>query len=529
MNLMPFSGWKIKVLQKRVGAMIQPSFASNQKQMARLNEVSSLPIYRDRHVTLLTDLYQLTMMYGHFRAGGHRQKVVFDMFYRTNPCGNGYVIAAGLEQVIWYLMNIKFTDEDILYLRSLNQFTEDFLQELRSFKFSGTLYAVPEGTIVFPNEPLLRFEGPIFEVQLVESAVLSFVNHQSLIATKSQRIVDAAKTDKRHADAPVIEMGLRRAQNLDASVFGARAAIIGGCVATSNLLAGHSFDIPVAGTQGHSWIQSFPSELDAFRAYADAFPNDTVLLVDTYDVLGGGVQNAITVGNELAVRGGRLQAIRIDSGDLAYLSKRARQMLDEAGFHDVGIIASSDLDEWTIRDLISQGAEITSWGVGTNLITSYDCPALGGVYKLVALERDEVLEPCIKVSENTAKITNPGKKQVLRLFKDRRAVADLIILDGEELDPSESLELFDPIHTFKRKRIENYDVLPMLVPVIVDGKLVYTLPYLKDIRKRVEEGLKLFSSEILRHVKPHGYHVDLSQKLWNLKHDLLHHWRKTQL
>jgi nicotinate phosphoribosyltransferase len=509
--------------------MGQPSLHKNTEQMARLAEVTNLPIYRDRHVTLLTDLYQLTMMYGHFRSGGHKRRVVFDMFYRTNPCKNGYGIAAGLEQVIWYLYNIKFTEDDIAYLRSLGQFSEDFLEELRKFKFSGTLYAVPEGTIVFPNEPLLRFEGQVFEVQLVESAILSFVNHQSLIATKSQRIVDAAKADKRNPNAPVIEMGLRRAQNLDASVFGARAAIIGGCVATSNVLAGHSFGIPVAGTQGHSWIQSFPSELDAFRAYADAFPNDTVLLVDTYDVLGGGVQNAITVGKELAECGGCLRAIRIDSGDLAYLSKRARKMLDDAGFQDVGIIASSDLDEWTIRDLISQGAEITSWGVGTNLITSYDCPALGGVYKLVALERNGVLEPCIKVSENTVKITNPGKKQVMRLFKDGHAVADLIVLDGEELDPRGSLELFDPIHTFKRKRIDNFEIEPLLVPVIVGGELVYTLPSLADIRKRVEEGLKLFSSEILRHVKPHVYHVDLSQKLWNLKHDLLHHWRKTQL
>jgi nicotinate phosphoribosyltransferase len=462
------------------------------------------------------------MMYGYFRAGQQDQRVVFDVFYRTNPCGNGYVIAAGLEQVVWYLSNLRFSDEDIAYLRGLQQFSEDFLDELRRFRFTGSLMAVPEGTVVFPNEPLLRFEGRVFELQLIESAVLSFVNHQSLIATKARRIVEAARTNPVAPDGPVIEMGLRRAQNVDASVFGARAAVIGGCVGTSNVLAGQSFNIPVMGTQAHSWIQNFASELDAFRAYAETFPDNVVLLVDTYDVLRSGVPNAITVAKELAEKGVRLSAIRIDSGDLAYLSKRARRMLDAAGLADVGIVASSDLDEFTIRDLVLQGAQITSWGVGTKLVTSYDCPALGGVYKLAAREVNGVMEPCIKISENASKVTNPGKKKVLRFIVDGYASADLIALDDEAFDPSQPLELFDPVHTYKRKTIEDFTIEPLLQPVFQDGELVYELPPLENIRSRVEAQLKLFSSEILRPVNPHEYHVDLSQRLWDLKQRLLH-------
>lgn len=491
------------------------------RAIERVEEVSALPIYRDRKVALLTDFYQLTMMYGYHQAGGQDQRVVFDLFYRTNPCGNGYVIAAGLEQVVWYLHNLRFDDEDIAYLRALGAFSDDFLEELRNFRFTGDLYAVPEGTVVFPNEPLLRFEGRVFELQLVESAVLSFVNHQSLIATKARRIVDAARANTAHPNAPVIEMGLRRAQNMDASVFGARAAIIGGCVGTSNVLTGQSFGVPVLGTQAHSWIQNFDSELEAFRAYAQTFPDNVVLLVDTYDVLHSGVPNAIALARELEAQGRKVHSIRIDSGDLAYFSKRARQMLDAAGYPDIGIIASSDLDEFTIRDLLIQGAKITSWGVGTHLITSQGCPALGGVYKLAAREREGELEPCIKVSENASKVTNPGKKQVLRFIVDGHASADLIALDDEVIDPTQPIELFDPVHTYKRKTIRNFTVEPLLTPVYLSGDLVYELPTLTDIQSRVEDQLKLFSSEVLRPVNPHGYHVDLSQKLWNLKHDLL--------
>jgi nicotinate phosphoribosyltransferase len=495
----------------------------------RIEEISNNPVYRDRRLSLLTDLYQLTMMYGQYRAGRDQQRVVFDLFYRTNPCGNGYVIAAGLEQVVWFLHNLRFSEEDIAYLRSLRLFSEDFLERLRNFRFTGDLYAVPEGTIVFPNEPLLRFEGPIFELQLVESAVLSFVNHQSLIATKAQRIVDAAQTDRRHPGAKVFEMGLRRAQNADAAIFGARAAFIGGCAGTSNVLAGQAFDIPVIGTMGHSWIQSFPSELEAFRAYVETFPDHTVLLVDTYDVLRSGVPNAITIARELEAKGKKLQAIRIDSGDLAYLSKRARAMLDEAGLHDVGIIASSDLDERTIRELVLQEAEINSWGVGTNLITSNGCPALGAVFKLVAQEENGRMVPKIKVSENPAKVTNPGRKQLLRLYVQGYASADLIALADEQYVPNQPLELFDPVHTYKRKVLQQYDIESLLVPIYEGGELVYELPDLRAIRRRVEDNISRFSSEILRPLNPHIYHVDLSQKLWDLKQRLLHEWRPEQM
>ncbi|GMA62303.1 nicotinate phosphoribosyltransferase [Alicyclobacillus fastidiosus] len=500
---------------------------TNQTERARqrMLEITELPVYRDRHLTLLTDLYQLTMMYGQFCVNRHEERVVFDVFYRTNPCGNGYAVAAGLEQVAWYLYHLKFTEGDLAYLRSLKMFSEDFLEYLKGFSFHGDVYAIPEGTLVFPNEPLLRVEGPILEVQLIESAILTFVNHQSLIATKARRIVEAARTNPKHPRSPVIEMGLRRAQNVDASVFGARAAYIGGCVGTSNLMAGESYQIPVSGTQGHSWIQSFPSELDAFIAYSQAFPEETVLLVDTYDVLRSGIPNAIRVGLQMKEKGLSLKGIRIDSGDLAYLSKRARRMLDAAGLKDVKIIASSDLDEYIIRDLILQGAEIDGWGVGTHLITSSECPALGCVYKLVAQEVHTVWEPRIKVSENPSKVTNPGRKKVLRLFVDDHAVADLIALTHEEFDASKPLELFDPIHTYKRKVIENYRIEELLVPVFVRGELVYELPKVQQIRARVDEQVEQFVPEIRRPRKPHEYHVDLSQELWDLKQTLLHEWR----
>jgi nicotinate phosphoribosyltransferase len=496
---------------------------ARKRALARVEEIARLPIYRDRPLALVTDLYQLTMMYGYFKTGRSQQRVVFDMFYRSNPCGNGFAIAAGLEQVVWYLHQLRFSDEDIAYLRGLGLFSEDFLEALKRFRFTGDVWAVPEGTVVFPNEPLLRVEGPIFEVQLLESAILSFINHQTLIATKAVRIAESARASKAVAP-PVLEMGLRRAQNLDASVFGARAAYIGGCTGTSNVLAGQCFGIPVVGTQAHSWVQSFPSELEAFRAYAEAFPDNVVLLVDTYDVLRSGVPNAIRVGKELEARGKRLKAIRIDSGDLAYLSKNARKMLDDAGLNYVSIIASSDLNEWTIRDLVLQDARIDAWGVGTNLITSYDCPSLGGVYKLVAQEENGRMVPRIKVSENASKVTNPGKKKVFRLYVNGMASADLIALDDETLDPTQPLELFHPVHTYKRKVIQNYEIEEMLVPVYLNGELVYELPRLDEIRRRVVEGLERFPSEIRRPVNPHEYHVDLSQRLWDLKQRLLHEW-----
>jgi nicotinate phosphoribosyltransferase len=491
--------------------------------MRRYQEVASLPIYRERNLTMMTDLYQLTMMYGYYKSGRMNQEVVFDTYFRKHPCGGGYVVTAGLEQVVVYLMNLRFTEEDLDYLRSLELFDEGFLEELRRFRFTGSLYAMPEGTVAFANEPLLRFRGRILELQLIESAVLSFVNHQTLIATKASRMVHSAKTELIDLSADsIMEFGLRRAQNADAANFGARAAYIAGCVGTSNVYAGQNFGIPVLGTMAHSWVQSFPSELEAFRAYARAFPDKTVLLVDTYNTLQSGMVHAIQVAREMRERGQELLGVRLDSGDLAYLSKEARRMLDEAGFPNVKIVASSDLDECTIRDLIIQGARIDQWGVGTSLITSKDCPALGGVYKLVAEFDGNQYIPRIKVSENPQKITNPGYKRVVRLYDaSGMATADLICLNEEVIDPSRPLELFDPVHTYKRKTVRDFTVEELLVPVIENGELVYRLPTLQEIRNRVTEQLNRFPEEIKRLKNPHVYHVDLSLKLWTLKQELL--------
>ncbi|PWI59034.1 nicotinate phosphoribosyltransferase [Sulfoacidibacillus thermotolerans] len=461
------------------------------------------------------------MMYGFYKSGRMEQRVVFDIFYRMNPCDNGYVICAGLEQAVVYLRNLRFYPEEIAYLRSLGIFDEGFLKELEMFRFTGTVYAIPEGTVVFPQEPLLRLEGRIFELQLVESALLCFINHQSLIATKAARIVQATRGVLVEDAHPTSEFGLRRAQNGDAAVFGARAAYIGGCTSTSNVVAGYNFSIPVSGTQAHSWIQSFDSELEAFRAYVDAFPNRAVLLVDTYDVLRSGVPNAIRVGRELREKGFDLLGVRIDSGDLAYLSKAARKLLDEAGFQQTQIIASDDLDEDTIRDLMVQGAKIDGFGVGTALITAKGCPALGGVYKLAAEEKDGRFIPRIKVSENPLKVTNPGKKKVIRFYVGNKASADLIMLDEEAIPQGEPVTLFDPVHTYKRKTIYQYTVRELLIPVIVDGDIVYELPAVEEIRSFAQQELATLSSETLRPKNPHTYHVDLSLPLWELKRELM--------
>jgi nicotinate phosphoribosyltransferase len=491
--------------------------------MRRYHEVAALPIYRNRNLTMMTDLYQLTMMYGYYKSGRMNQEVVFDTYFRKNPSGSGYVVAAGLEQAIIYLMSLRFTEEDLAYLRSLELFDEGFLDELRRFRFTGSLYAMPEGTIAFANEPLLRFRGRILELQLIESAILSFVNHQTLIATKASRLVHSARTELIDLSADTImEFGLRRAQNADAANFGARAAYIGGCIGTSNVYAGQNFGIPVMGTMAHSWVQSFPSELEAFRAYANAFPDKTVLLVDTYNTLQSGMVHAIQVAREMRERGQELLGVRLDSGDLAYLSKEARRMLDEAGFPDVKIVASSDLDEGTIRDLIIQGARIDQWGVGTSLITSKDCPSLGGVYKLVAEVNGDEFVPRIKVSENPQKITNPGYKRVVRLYDaEGMATADLICLDEEVIDTASPMELFDPVHTYKRKVVRNFTTEELLIPIIENGELVYQLPTIHEIRKRVTDQLKRFPEEVKRLINPHEYHVDLSLKLWTLKQELL--------
>ena len=384
------------------------------------------------NLTLLTDLYELTMMQGYYESNSN-ETVIFDAFYRKNPCGNGYAIAAGLDQVIDYIKNLHFSDEDIAYLDSLGIFHAPFLEYLRSFHFEGDIWAIPEGSIVFPYEPLVKVIAPIMQAQLIETALLNIVNHQSLIATKTARVVQAARGDG------IMEFGLRRAQGPDAGVYGARAAMIGGCIGTSNVLTGQLFDVPVKGTHAHSWIMSFPDEYTAFKKYSELYPNACLLLVDTYDTLRSGVPNAIRVFQEMRAAGQDLKGygIRLDSGDLAYMSKQARKLLDEAGFTDAIISASSDLDEYLIDSLKTQGAAITSWGVGTNMITSKDCPAFGGVYKLAAVldEKTGAFIPKIKLSENTEKITNPGNKKILRIYDKEtgKIRADLICLVEEEI------------------------------------------------------------------------------------------------
>ncbi len=469
---------------------------------------------------MLTDLYQLTMMYGYLKCGMEKKVSVFDLFYRKAACDSAYAIAAGLEQVIDFVNNLHFSDEDITYLRSLALFDEAFLQHLKEFEFTGEVYAVKEGTVIFPYEPIIRVKAPIMEAQLIETALLNLVNHQTLIATKASRVCYAAE------GGSVLEFGLRRAQGPDAGIYGARAAIIGGCTSTSNVLTGELFGIPAKGTHAHSWVMSFPSEIDSFRAYADIFPDTCMLLVDTYDTLKSGVPNAIKVFEELRAKGHEPVGIRLDSGDLAYLSKKARVMLDNAGFHNAKIFASSDIDEWLIRDMKLQGAKIDVWGVGTKLITGDGCPALGGVYKLSAEIEDGRVIPKIKVSDNVEKITNPGYKKITRLYDNvsDKAVADLIMLDEEVIDESQPLVIFHPVDTWKRMRLTNYHTKELLIPVFIDGKQVYDSPPLMDIQQYAEEDLSTFWDEIKRLINPQEYKVDLSYKLYDLKKSLLEQW-----
>ena len=471
-----------------------------------------------RNLTMLTDLYQLTMMYGYFKSGKHKKEAVFDMFFRRPVGDSAYGVMAGVDQLIDLINNLHFSQEDIAYLRTLNLFDDEFLAYLAEFRFTGEIYAVPEGTIVFPGEPLVRVKAEVAQAQLIETALLTIINHQTLIATKASRIVYAA------GDGAVLEFGLRRAQGPDAGLYGARAAIIGGCSSTSNVLATQYFGGKPAGTHAHSWIMSFPTELDAFRTYAEVFPDSCLLLVDTYDVLASGMPNAITVFRELAAKGHRPVGIRIDSGDLAYLSKQARKMLDEAGFPDAKICASGDLDEKLIIDLKLQGACIDTWGVGTKLITSEDYPALGGVYKLTAMEGDEgTLEPRIKLSENIWKITNPGYKKVVRIYSrfENKALADLIMLDEETIDESQPLTIFSPTATWKTMTITNYYVKELLQPIFVNGEQVYTSPSLMEIREYAKTQMDTLWDEYKRFTNPHIYKVDLSQKLYDLKHTLI--------
>lgn len=476
----------------------------------------------ERNLTLLTDLYQLTMMQGYFKSKNDK-KVIFDMFYRKNPSNGGYAIACGLEQIIDYIKNLRFSYEDIEYLRGLNMFDEDFLSYLSSFHFSGDIYAIPEGTVVFPMEPLIKVIAPIMEAQLIETSILNIINHQSLIATKAARVCYAAKGDA------VMEFGLRRAQGPDAGIYGARAAVIAGCVGTSNVLTGKMWNIPIKGTHAHSWIMSFKDEYTAFKTYANLYPSACILLVDTYDTLHSGVPNAIRVFTEMRDAGIELKnyGIRLDSGDLAYISKKARVMLDNAGFKDAIISASSDLDEYLIDSLKAQGAKITSWGVGTNLITSKDCPAFGGVYKLAAIwdNDEECYKPKIKLSENSVKITNPGNKTVFRLYDKETGMlrADLIALAGETFSEDEDLTIFDPIETWKKTTLEagTFTVRELPVPVFKNGICVYQSPSVSEITAYCKKEQESLWDEARRLVNPHKVYVDLSDKLFDMKKELL--------
>jgi len=474
------------------------------------------------NLSLMTDLYELTMMQGYYKTHNDTT-VVFDAFYRVNPFGNGYSITAGLEQVIDYIKRLHFSEEDIAYLDSLKLFDSDFLDYLRSFHFSGDIYAIPEGTVVFPREPLVKVIAPIMEAQLVETALLNIINHQSLIATKAARVVEAAQGDG------IMEFGLRRAQGPDAGTYGARAAVIGGCVGTSNVLTGQLFHVPVMGTHAHSWIMSFPDEYTAFKEYAKIYPNACTLLVDTYDTLHSGVPNAIRVFNEMRADGIPLNhyGIRLDSGDLAYLSKEARRMLDDAGFPDAVIAASSDLDENLISALKVQGAAITSWGVGTNLITAKDCPAFGGVYKLSAIrQKDGSFIPKIKLSENTEKITNPGNKTIYRIYMNHtgKVKADLICFADEIFDSSSNMTLVDPLEPWKKTRLEGgtYTMRELLVPIFLNGVCVYESPSVMEIQSYCRKEKDTLWNEVRRLVNPQKVYVDLSQRLLETKTRILH-------
>ncbi len=468
-----------------------------------------------RNLTLLTDLYQLTMGYGYFQEGKHEQEAVFDVFFRPNRLIT-YSVAAGIEQACDYLENLRFDEAEINYLRSLNLFSEEYLAYLSKLRFMGSVYAVREGEIVFPYEPIVTVKAPMLQAQLVETALLTFINHQTLIASKSAKICAAA-------GGGVMEFGLRRAQGADAGIYGARAAMIGGCVGTSNVYAGRAFSVPVSGTMAHSWVMNFPSELEAFRAYAKSFPTNCLLLCDTYDTLRSGVPNAITVFKEMRAQGLEPKGIRLDSGDLAYLSKEARKMLDEAGFEHAVICASGDLDENSIRSLKAQGAKIDSWGVGTKLITSADLPALGGVYKLAAVYENGEEIPKIKLSDTREKITNPAFKDVYRIYdkKTDKAVADLIVRHGEVIDESKPLTLFHPVDTWKKLNLTDFTVRPLRQTVYENGVRKLPAVPVTEHAAYFKQEYARFWEEYTRMDMPHIYKVDLSAALYDLKKKMI--------
>ncbi len=469
--------------------------------------------------TMLCDFYELTMANGYFQTDMAQQICYFDVFFRSVPDEGGFAITAGLEQIVDYIQNLRFDEEDIEFLRSKGCFREEFLDYLRTFRFTGDIWAVPEGTPVFPGEPLLTVRAPAMEAQFIETFVLLTLNPQPLLAPKASRIVRSAQ------GRPVSEFGSRRAQGADAALLGARASYIAGCAGTACTQADQLFGTPAGGTMAHSWIQMFPDEYTAFKTYCALYPTNATLLVDTYNVLKSGVPNAIRAFDEVLKPLGITKcAIRLDSGDLTYLSRKARKLLDEAGWTECRIMASNSLDEYIIRDLLLQGAQLDGFGVGERLITSKSAPVFGGVYKLSAVEdREGHIIPKIKISENAAKITNPSFKKVYRLYDkaDGKAFADLITLHDETVDESQPLELFDPVDTWKRKTFENFTAKELLVPIFQSGKLVYDLPSMEEIRAHCAHELSLQWEEVKRFENPHNYYVDLSQKLWDLKQELL--------
>ncbi len=472
-----------------------------------------------RNLTMLMDYYELTMANGYFETGHKDTIAVFDMFYRKNPDGGGFVVSAGLEMLIDYVLNLHFTDDDIAYLRSRNMFSEGFLDYLANFKFTGTIEAVPEGTIVYPNTPIVTVTAPVIEAQLMETMLLICINYQSLIATKACRIVRAA------GDSAIMEFGARRAQGPDAAVWGARACFIGGVNVTATVEADLEFGIKAVGTMAHSWVEFFPSEFDSFKAYAEIYPDDCTLLIDTYDILKSGLPNAIRVAKEvLEPKGKRLKGVRIDSGDLAYFSKKIRKKLDENGLNDCAVVVSNSVDEYLINSLTTQGAKIDSYGVGERMITSKSDPVFNGVYKLVAVKEGDTFIPKIKVSENVEKITNPGKKKLWRIYNKEsgKAVADLLTMENEVVDGDKAFAYVDPTKPWKRMNFENVIAKPLQVTIIKDGELVYEKPSLKEIQTFVKEQLKNeIWEEEQRFANPHAHYLDLSRKLYQVKDDLL--------
>ena len=478
-----------------------------------------MDINKNANLSMLCDFYELTMGNGYFVQGMQDRITYFDIFFRSVPDNGGYAIAAGLEQAIEYIQQLHFDEDDIAYLRSRNMFDEGFLDYLRNFRFTGDIWAVPEGTPIFPREPIMTVRAPAIQAQLVETFLLLTLNHQSLIATKANRVVRAAK------GRVVLEFGSRRAQGVDAAVDGARAAYIGGCKGTACTLTDQLYGVPAGGTMAHSWVQMFPSEYEAFKAYCETYPDNPTLLVDTYNTLRSGIPNAIRVFNEvLKPRGLTKCGIRLDSGDMTYLTKKARKMLDEAGWPECEISVSNSLDEYLIQDLLRQGAQIDMFGVGERLITAKSEPVFGGVYKLVAVERpDGTIEPKIKISENVGKITNPHFKKLYRFYgaDTGKAIADYLCLHDETVNDGEDLEIFDPEATWKRKKVYNFHARELQVPVFRNGELVYQLPTLDEIRSYCREQVDTLWDEVKRFDNPHTYYVDLSQKLWEIKYRLL--------